>query len=194
MITSALPQEGKTTTAMALAEAYQRRGKSVFLVDADMRSTRIVRRKPTVPQLGLGDVLREEADVQTVSRNTSGGVRILPAGTPRGNPTRLLALPSLARVIRHLSSTHDLVIVDAPPALIGGDCEMLSRVTDATLFLAKWHDTQPEVVAEALKRLDMSRVAGGVLTMVDTDKLGMYSNSDALVFSSKLQRYYRYGA
>jgi polysaccharide biosynthesis transport protein len=188
-----LPQEGKTTTAIALAEAYQRRGKSVFLVDADMRSTRMVKRRSSVPQLGLSDVLREEIDIQAAML-TSGGVRMLPAGTPRGNPTRLLALPSLARVIRHLKTSHDLVIVDAPPALIGGDCEMLSRVTDATLFLAKWHDTQPEVVAEALKRLALERVAGAVLTMVDTDKLGMYSGSDALAFSSKLQRYYRHSS
>jgi succinoglycan biosynthesis transport protein ExoP len=189
LITSALPQEGKTTTSYALAEAAGQRGMKVFLVDADMRSQRMLRPK-TVPQIGLGDVLRGTATLDSVTRQTVDGFPMLPAGSPRGNPTRLMALPSLPTVMRQLSMQYDLVIVDAPPALVGGDCEMLVRHVDATIMLAKWDSTPPETIALAIKQLEMERIMGLVLTMVDPHKIMQYDQSDAVIFSPLLARYY----
>ena len=128
LITSALPQEGKTTTAQALAEAAQSRGMRVILIDADMRSMRVVKHKVS-HQIGLSDVLRGETDVQSVTtRNPNTGVSRVAAGLPRGNPTRLMALPTLGRTIDELTAANDLVIIDAPPTLVGGDCEVLAQV------------------------------------------------------------------
>jgi len=194
LITSALPQEGKTTTAHALAEAAMRRGMNVFLVDADMRSARALRPRAPAPTIGLGDVLRGTANLHDVTRNVGGGVQMLPAGSPRGNPTSLMALPTLGRLMERLTMTHDLVIVDAPPALVGGDCEMLARTVDTTVMLAKWHSTPPEAVSVALKQLDAKRLAGMVLTMVDSDKIVQFGQSDAVVFSKRLHQYYQHRA
>ena len=91
-----------------------RRGMNVFLVDADMRSARALRPRAPAPTIGLGDVLRGTANLHDVTRNVGGGVEMLPAGSPRGNPTSLMALPTLGRLMERLTMTHDLVIVDAP--------------------------------------------------------------------------------
>lgn len=189
MITSALPQEGKTTTAQALAEEAMQRGIKVFLVDADMRSKKVLRAKTSAPQIGLADVLRDDADVMAITQKTKAGVPMIPSGS-KGNPTRLMALPSMGKVIKTLTEQYELVIVDAPPVLIGGDCEMLSRVVDSVVMLAKWHSTDPETISYALKQLDPERVAGGVVTMVDPYKMGQSNAQDAVVFSKHLHRYY----
>ena len=191
LITSAFPQEGKTTTARALAEAAQRRGIRVFLVDADMRSAIVTGPKISAPMVGLGDVLRGHADWRNVSRKSGGNVPMLPAGTPKGNPTSLMALPSLKLTLNQLAVEHDLVIVDAPPILVGGDCEMLAMAVDTTVVLAKWRATRSEIVAVALEQLDKKKVAGMVLTMVDPGKIGLYGQSDAVIYSRPLRQYYR---
>jgi Mrp family chromosome partitioning ATPase len=194
LITSALPEEGKSTTARALAEAALKRDMKVFLVDADMRS------KPRLsgPSMGLGDVLRGDADIEdVVTRRMMDDTEqrrlpMLPAGTPRGNPTSLMAKPLLGVTVDRLKAEYDLVFVDAPPALIGGDCEMLARVVDTTVMLAKWHSTPPETVALALKQLGKKAdIAGMVLTMVDPGQIRLYGQADAVLFDKKISNYYR---
>jgi Mrp family chromosome partitioning ATPase len=193
LITSAMPEEGKSTTARALAEAALGRDMKVFLVDADMRS------KPrlTGPAMGLGDVLRGDADVEdVVTRRITDDpeqrrLPVLPAGTPRGNPTSLMAKPMLGLTLNRLKAEYDLVFVDAPPALIGGDCEMLARVVDTTVVLCKWRHTKPETVALAIKSLGKKAdIAGMVLTMVDSS-INRYGQSDAVLFDKSISNYYR---
>jgi Mrp family chromosome partitioning ATPase len=190
LITSALPQEGKTTTAQALAEAAQSRGMRVVLIDADMRSMRVVRQKVS-HQIGLSDVLRGDADVHSVTtRQPDTGVSRVSAGSPRGNPTRLMALPTLGVALADLTAANDLVIVDAPPTLVGGDCEVLAQSVDTTVMLAKWGSTAPETVALALKMLD-AKVAGLVLTMVDPAKIRRSGLSEAVLYRKELYDYYK---
>jgi succinoglycan biosynthesis transport protein ExoP len=187
MITSAMPEEGKSTTARALAEAALRRDMKVFLVDADMRS------KPrlTGPSMGLGDVLRGDVDIEDVvtrrilDDTEQRRLPVLPAGTPRGNPTSLMAKPILGVTLNRLGE-------DAPPAIVGGDCEMLARVVDTTVMLAKWQHTKPETVAFAIKELGKKvDIAGMVLTMVDPSAVGRYGQADAIRYDKNLTSYYR---
>jgi Mrp family chromosome partitioning ATPase len=194
MITSAMPEEGKSTTARALAEAALRRDMKVFLVDADMRS------KPrlTGPSMGLGDVLRGDVDIEDVvtrrilDDTEQRRLPVLPAGTPRGNPTSLMAKPILGVTLNRLGEDYDLVFVDAPPAIVGGDCEMLARVVDTTVMLAKWQHTKPETVAFAIKELGKKvDIAGMVLTMVDPSAVGRYGQADAIRYDKNLTSYYR---
>ena len=189
LITSALPQEGKTTTSYALAEEAQARGLRVMLVDADMVSAR-VRPHTSATRIGLSDVLRGTAAIEDVTHGTPDGYQMLPAGRPRGQPTSLMAMPSLGETMNRLTATYDLVIVDAPPILVGGSCEMLTRSVDATVILAKWRSTAPETIAVALKQVDLSRVAGMVLTMVDPSGIMQYGQADSVIFSKSLTRYY----
>ena len=201
MITSTLPSEGKTTLARALAEVAVNRGLRVLLIDADMRSARAKRELVGGHVIGLGDVLRGELNPHDALHPSPTGVMMLPAGRARGNPTRLLSLPTLEATLRQLERDYDHVIIDAPPALVGGDCWSLSRLVDRTVFLMKWASTPPEQASVALNRLftadrpdeaagTMSKVAL-VLNMVDTKMAVKFGHADSVLYSPALKRYYQ---
>jgi succinoglycan biosynthesis transport protein ExoP len=201
MITSTLPSEGKTTLARALAEVAVNRGLRVLLIDADMRSARVKRDLVGGHVIGLGDVLRGDLNPHDALHPSPTGVMTLPAGRARGNPTRLLSLPTLEATLRQLERDYDHVIIDAPPALVGGDCWSLSRLVDRTVFLMKWASTSPEQASVALNRLftsgrtgegggTMSKVAL-VLNMVDTKMNVKFGHEDAVLYSPALKQYYQ---
>ncbi len=201
MITSTLPSEGKTTLARALAEVAVNRGLRVLLIDADMRSARAKRDLVGGHVIGLGDVLRGDLNPHDALHPSPTGVMTLPAGRARGNPTRLLSLPTLEATLRQLERDYDHVIIDAPPALVGGDCWSLSRLVDRTVFLMKWATTPPDQASVALNRLftsgrtgeapgTMSKVAL-VLNMVDTRMNVKFGHGDSVLYSPALKQYYQ---
>jgi len=119
LITSARQQEGKTTTAWALAKAVADRDIRVLLIDADMRSGRKLHAASVA---GLADVLGGQADVRdVVQRNPdSANLTLLPANHPKVIPTRLLALDSFNRLLETSTQDYDLVIIDSPRSFVGG--------------------------------------------------------------------------
>jgi len=189
MITSSLNEEGKTTTARALADAAVQRGMKVFVIDADMRSARALKPKTTAPVLGLSDVLRGEIALEDAVMKRSN-VPMLASGSAKGIPSVLMASPKLGRVVKELETIYDLIIVDAPPAVVGGDCALLARVVDTTVMLIKWRSTDEEIVTMALSRLRNANVAGMLLTMVDPDHIGRYSTPEAVIYSKRLHQYF----
>lgn len=191
LITSALPQEGKTTTAFSLAQAAAERDLKVLLIDADMRSTRLDQGRK-VEAIGLGDVLRGQAMVSDVL-NRSGNLTVLPSGQPRGLPTRLFALDRFDQMMGQLQVQYDLIILDAPPSFIGGDCWLLSQKVDRTVFIAKWGSTTPGQINEAIrKQLHHESLAGVVLNMVAPRQNMRYGYEDATYFSSDITKYYKH--
>jgi capsular exopolysaccharide synthesis family protein len=191
LVTSARPQEGKTTTALALAQAASEREQNVLLVDADMRSTRLSR-NARMQSVGLGDVLRGQAQVADVV-NRSGNLTMLPAGQPRGLPTRLFALDRFDQTMGLLKAQYDLIIIDAPPSFIGGDVWLLSQKVDRTLFIAKWGSTTPAQINEAIrKQLHHESLAGIVLNMVNTRQNMRYGYVDAEYYAPGMTTYYRH--
>lgn len=204
LVTSALPGEGKTTTARALVKGAADRGLDALLIEADLRSS-YGRDRRSGAVLGLGDVLRGEIAVSDATQKPSDKLTVLPAGQARGNPSRLLANPRMERAIDALKQKHNFIVIDAPPALIGGDTWSLSRCVDCTILLARWDHTEPKHVALALRHLMMPRndksgegvnaesnVAGLVLNLVDPSRCVKLGNADSIRFSSAMFRYYRH--
>ncbi len=202
LVTSALPNEGKSTISRALVEAAMARGLRGLLIEADIRSN-IRRRLPTTATLGLGDVLRGEIGVIEAVRRPSNELTVLPAGQPRGNASRLLANPRMGKAIATLRPEYDFIVIDAPPALIGSDAWSLSRLADRTLMIARWEHTEPAQVELAIKQLVMPRsgrgqegiqagsnLAGVVLNMVDPSRCVKLGNADSIRFSSAMFKYY----
>ncbi len=195
LLTSAMPGEGKTTTALALAHAAAGRGLRVLLVDADLRGSPNAGTGNQAP--GLAEVLRGEARTEeAIRRNEKAGHWVLPAGATRGGEVaRLLTSERLETVLEELEKSYDLVVIDAAPALVGADIWRLARHADQTLFLARWMHTPRPTVATALRQVLAAggRVPGLVLTMVDTRKNARYRHGDAVIFSPSMRRYYADG-
>jgi succinoglycan biosynthesis transport protein ExoP len=193
MITSAYPEEGKTYTARALADAAHQRGLSVVLIDADMHTGRVVKPKTSVNVMGLGDVLRGDIAFDDICRKEANGIMTLPAGTPRGTSTSLMALPSLGELMSKLEKEYQLVIVDAPPALLAGDCFSLARAVDKVIMLIKWQSTDQAAVHAALRNMGSpDNIAGVVLNMVVPRQMRAYGDAgDSAQFSKQFSKYYR---
>jgi len=182
LITSAQPDEGKTTIAMALAEVFARRNISVALVDADLRLARRPRRGEP-PVVGLREVLADDADLEdAIIRHN--GVSLVPAGTTRMmHPTSLIASDNMPLMLQRLRETHDIIIIDGPPAPIGGDSWALSKLVDRVLFVVKQGTTPENQVQDALHALDRH---GGIDVV-----LNMVSSQDDPMLTSRMLRYYK---
>jgi len=190
LVTSARPNEGKSTIAAGLAQVLIQRNISVALVDADLRVVR-GHRKGQAAAAGLGDVLRQSLTLDDVVIKRSG-ISLIPAGTASpgaspANSTALIASNLMAQLLRTLQATHDVVIIDGPPALVGGDVYALSRLVTRILFVIKQSDTNERQVEEALATLCKApEEIGVVLNMIRSTG----DDDDELAFSPRMMEYY----
>jgi len=194
LVTSALPQEGKTKTSIALAAAATARGLKVLLVDADLRS----RSLSSAAGLDRSDrtliqVLRREIELEeAIHDNADWGFPVLPASALAISPMGLLATGEWEGILRRLEQIYDLVVIDSPPVLVAGDTWLLARHADKTVVLSRWGSTPMPTVELAINQLvtAQANVAGLVLTMVPPREHSTYDSGDAVVFSPKMTRYY----
>ncbi len=194
LVTSALPQEGKTKTSIALAAAATARGMRVLLVDADLRSRSLSaaagldRSDRTLIQVLRREIVLEEA----IHDNAAWGFPVLPAGALASSPMGLLATGEWEGILRKLEHLYDLVVIDSPPVLVAGDTWLLARHADKTVVLSRWGSTPMPTVELAINQLvtAQANVAGLVLTMVPPREHSTFDSGDAVVFSPKMTRYY----
>lgn len=194
LVTSALPQEGKTKTSIALAAAAAARGLRVLLVDGDLRS----RSLSAAAGLDRSDrtlieVLRREIAIEdAIHDNAAWGFPVLPAGALAASPMGLLATGEWEGILRRLEEMYDLVVIDSPPVLVAGDTWLMARHADTTVVLSRWGSTPMPTVELAINQLitAQANVAGLVLTMVPPREHGTYNGGDAVVFSPQMTRYY----
>lgn len=134
LVTSAVPEEGKSTTAVNLALAFAEAHTSVLLVDADLRRPRLHQLLDVPRGPGLTDALGAPPDFSglTVLDTPCGRLGLLPAGTQSESPGEILSRTQLGGVLRKLAETR-LVIVDAPPMLPVADAALLAAHADAVV-------------------------------------------------------------
>ncbi len=194
LVTSALPQEGKTRVAIALAAAARNRGLRVLLVDADLRCRTLSRAAGMGHRDGnLVRLLQGEIDVDDAPAYHDGwGFAVLPAGEPEGSPVNLLATYAWENTLRDLEEVFDLVVIDTPPVLAAGDTWMMARYADATAVVAEWATTPAATIELAVEQLSSAhaRVLGLVLTKVSAHEHASYGSDDSVMFSPKLLRYH----
>lgn len=158
LVTSAAPEEGKTTFAINLAVSLAAKGRKVALIDADLRNPSVVRQMGlSRAENGIGEVLKGQADLKEslVSyRDTT--LKILPGAEPISNPTGLIAGENMEKVLEALARTADYVIVDAPPCGIFSDASLLARSMDGAIV----------VVRQDYMRIE--RILSGIENITDT--------------------------
>lgn len=162
LITSALPQDGKSTIALNLATVMAEGGKhSVLLIEADLYHPCLSQRLGLPARSGLAECLESGVDpVSLLRRLESLHWYLLPAGTPQGNPTELLHSDSLPRVLQRLAPYFDWILIDSPPVAPLTDALLISQHVDASLVVVRADYTPREAVEEALKLLGPKKVLG----------------------------------
>lgn len=151
LITSALPQEGKTTTSINSAIVLTQKGTRVLLIDADLRRPSIHKTLGMGPGSGLSNVLTGSATLrQAIVRSPIlPDLFVLPAGTPPPNPAELLASTNMKDVLDELRQQYDHIVVDTPPTLSVTDAVALSTIADRVLLVIRSGQTTKQALRRA---------------------------------------------
>jgi len=195
MVTSARPQEGKTTTSINTAIVLAQKGVRVLLMDADLRRPSVHKTLGMGPRSGLSNVLTGSATAeQTITTSPIlPNLFIMPAGTPPPNPAELLASSNMRDLLAELRGMYDHIVIDTPPTLSVTDAVVLSPRADATILVIRSGQTTKQALRRARDILMQvnAHVAGVLLNAVDLTspdyyyyyeyqgKYGQYYHEDA---------------
>ncbi len=179
MITSALPDESKSNTVVNLALSMVGSGKSVVVVECDMR-------KPALRKYlklgrgtkGLSAYLSGNASLEecTVSSDTTS-LSVVHAGTVPPNPSELLSHNRMKTLVETLKEKYDYVLLDTPPVTVVTDAAILGRIVDGAVLVIRSRYAQTKTVQLAKQRLNTVgvKLLGAVLTRFDMKKSGWRS-------------------
>lgn len=180
MVTSAGPQEGKTTTATSLAITMVGSGNRVLLVDADMRRPRVHRIFGVPNGQGLSSLILGDGQLETTVKATAvEGLDILPCGPIPPNPAELLHTAGFQRVLQEAAQRYDRVIIDSPPIGVVADAVVMGTQVDGTLLVLKAGKTDRDAARQSVKQLKdvQAAIFGAVLNDLDLNdqRYGKYS-------------------
>jgi capsular exopolysaccharide synthesis family protein len=171
LITSALPEEGKTTTSLNCAIVLAQRGTRVLLIDADLRRPSIHKTLGMGPRIGLSNVLTGSSTVEQaiVPSGVLANLFVLPAGTPPPNPAELLGSKNMKDILDQLREQYDHIIVDTPPTLSVTDAVIMSIWADRVVLVIRSGHTTKQALRRARDTLMQvnARVCGVLMNAVD---------------------------
>ena len=178
MVTSAMPGEGKTTSAVNLGIvtglSLDRR---VLLIDCDMRRPNVHQSLGLQPTSGLAEVLdgKAEPDV-AITRVEGANLDVLPVRGRPSNPSELLGSPRMVGLMTELRSRYDRIILDTPAALGLPDAKSISEFCDGIVVVVRAGRTRQEDTETVIEILGRQRVVGIVLNGAEIDQ-GRYGYS-----------------
>ena len=154
VVTSAVPGEGKSSTAINLGIAFAEAGKRVILVDADLRRPKIAEYLGLEGAVGLTNLLAGQVAIGDALQPWGGsGLWVLPSGSVPPNPSELLASRNMADLLAALGTGFDVVIIDTPPLLPVTDAAVMSTIADGCLLVTRYGKTTVSQTAAAAKAL-----------------------------------------
>lgn len=176
MVTSAMPQEGKTVTAINLAVGLSERSAGVALVEMDLRRPAIAKRLGVKPRSGLVQCLQEGRDpLSAVCRVNPLGIHLLASGGSSSNPIELINGEGFAKTIQQLRAAFEWVIIDAPPVIPVPDVLALRSLADGWIWVMRAHKTAREMARDAMDQIGPQRILAIVLNEA-ADRESLYSS------------------
>ena len=166
-VTSALPKEGKSSTAMNLATALAESGQQVCLIEADLRKPSIAQALGLVGDVGLTSVLIGKTSLDAVLQNAGMNLAVVTSGPIPPNPSELISSEAFRHTLQEAAARADVVIVDTAPLLPVADGAQIAALADATLLVVRAGKTTRDQIrqaVESLGRVDVVPV-GAVLSM-----------------------------
>ena len=182
-ITSAMPGEGKTTSAINLAIMFAQAGKDTLLIEADLRRPRVVEYlgREGLKEVGLTQLLNGELDIEktkdlekSMGKSEIENLTVMTTGKIPPNPSELLNSPRFARLVELLREQYEYIIFDCPPLLPVSDAAIISTKTDGTILIVRAGSTR---IAQFKGSYDAiasvgSTVLGAVLNMIPLTRDG----------------------
>ena len=170
MVTSAGPREGKSTTVANLAVSIAQTGKTVLVVDADLRN-------PTQHKIfgldnvqGLSLALVQDQDYRDYVRETAvPGLLVITGGPIPPNPAELVGSKRMKRLIEEVSQQYDVVLIDTPPIVAVTDAAILAQEVDGVILVLASGEVNKDFAQRAKEQLDKvdAKILGAVLNKAD---------------------------
>jgi polysaccharide biosynthesis transport protein len=177
LVTSSVPEEGKSTVTANLAAAISQLGRSVLLVDADLRRSSQHHLWGVDNQKGLKDIVVDNVSPLSVIRQPMPKLSLLTSGIVESNPLAVLDSPKMSDFIGRSRREYDLILIDVPPLPVTADVLTVSKLVDGILFITRpgivEHESA-ELAQEALATTGQ-KILGMVINGVKANEFDRYS-------------------
>ena len=181
LITSCLPQEGKTLVSMNLAGSFGQAGKRVLLVDCDLRKPRLHTVFGLKKHPGLVDYLFNRTPFGEIIHSSEvEGMSYIFSGTIPPNPAEVLQSKAMKNFLDEMRKRFDIIVLDSPPIISVTDSEILSRVVDGTILVVSAESTEVDLMTNAV----------GLIKNERSPFLGVVLNN--FVYKNGYGSYYKY--
>jgi polysaccharide biosynthesis transport protein len=193
LITSSLPQEGKTTFAVSLATFAARSHKRVLIIDLDLRHPSVHRELGWQVSGGLVEYMAGERTLEEViHHDLETGLHFLPIKGQTTNPTDLLDSQKMRLLVESLRDSYDYIVLDSAPLASVTDTRVAALLADKLIFCIRWGQNIIGAAEESIQALREVNIepAGAVLTMVDMKKHAQYGYGDIGQYYTQSQKYY----
>ena len=187
-ITSGLPTEGKSITALNVAISFAEAGQRVLLIDADLRRPTLARLLIENGDPGLSNVLAGMcSEEEAIHKDQYPNLDITFSGVIPPNPSELLSSPRMKKLLADLSKRYDYIFIDTPPVNVVTDACVISALLDGVLFVVRQNRSDRDTVSKAVNQLKIAdaRILGFVLNGVVANRSKKYGSYDRY-------GYYRY--
>lgn len=177
MVTSSGPGEGKSTTTANLAVVFAQQGKTVLLVDADLRKPTVHYTFKLTNTTGLTSILTNQVDIMgAVNKTDENNLYVLPSGPIPPNPSELLGSKAMEHFMEKALEEFDLIIFDTPPVLAVTDAQILANLCQGSILVVGSGKTEKDSLLKTKELLTASngKLLGVVLNNKKADKKGSY--------------------
>ena len=186
LVTSTIPEEGKTWISSNLAITFAQAGKRVVLIDSDMRKGRIHKVFGIEYIPGLSNYLSgidisgkysfdsfedDEAVYKVIKKTYVDNLYVIPAGNYPPNPSELLTSELTIKMLEKLKNAFDIIILDGTPSLYVSDSIILSRIVDSTLIVTEYNKTKKDSLIKVKKAIENvgGKIAGVIINKMPLD-------------------------
>ncbi len=208
LVTSAGAKEGKTNTVANLGFALSQAGKSVLMIDADLRKPMLGNLIPSGGSIGvaglLSDIFKDdvgngegemslmEEKIDSAILEVAENLFLLPTGGHPPNPSEIMGSKGMSFLVTHLMGKYDIVLIDTPPILPASDAVLMAPQMDGVLLIIKAGFLSRGMVKKAVDQLSLSKanLIGVVLNSLNIKKQGYYDKYYRKYYSKYHSGYY----
>ncbi|MGF1474611.1 MAG: GumC family protein [Geminicoccaceae bacterium] len=181
LVTSAIPEEGKTTLALTIGRMASAAGEKALIIDCDLRAPTVSKDLDSWSGGGLAEVLMGRATIKDVVRRDNwSGLSFVAAGETTLEAIEHVNSGRMEEVVGQAARDYDMVILDSPPVMVVSDPLALARIAGLTLMVVRWNQTPRSLAKTALTKLHASAatMVGVVLSQVDMPRHASYGFGD----------------
>jgi capsular exopolysaccharide synthesis family protein len=174
MVTSSVPQEGKTHIAANLSVFLTQIGYKVLLMDCDLRKPKIHRFFNLSNKTGITNIVFKKALVEDVINEVNPKLYVLCSGPTPPNAVEILSSKGIQDLVKSVSSQFDYVLIDTPPAAFLSDASVLAPITNGVLYVIKHSSTPIDVIKQGIDNLKKANanIIGAIFSQVEMSQFG----------------------